>query len=216
MNLLDTIVLPSSVRSLGQYAFMNCSKLKSINLPVTQKTLPVSFLEGCTSLESIELPATLTTISTDAFYGCTKLAKVHLHEGITTIYLRAFYNCKLDTIVIPSTVTSIGGAAFKSNPTKSIVWKPKTCSIGSDDSAPFYSTSSQVTSFVFGDSVQVIPAYLCENMNLLDTIVLPSTLTTIGAYSRRLYGTRRGLHPLFRHDHQPGRFLQLFLASRDP
>ena len=144
-------------------------------------------------MESIELPATLTTISTDAFYGCTKLAKVHLHEGLTTINLRAFYNCKLDSIVIPSTVTSIGNGAFKGNPTKSIVWKPKTCSIGSDDSAPFYSTSSQVTSFVFGDSVQVIPAYLCENMNLLDTIVLPSTLTTIGAYSFKNCSALKGI-----------------------
>ncbi len=180
MNLLDTIVLPSSVRALGQCAFMNCSKLKSINLPVTQKTLPVSFFEGCSSLESIVLPATLTTINTDAFYGCTKLAKVHLHEGITTINLRAFWGCKLDSIVIPSTVTSIGNGAFKGNPTKSIVWLPKTCSIGSDDSAPFYSTSSQVTSFVFGDSVQVIPAYLCKYMNRLDSIVIPPTVTSIG------------------------------------
>ena len=180
MSKLDTIVLPSSVRALGQCAFQGCTSLKSINLPVTQKTLPVSFFEGCTSLESIELPATLTTINTDAFYGCTKLAKVHLHEGITTINLRAFWGCKLDTIVIPSTVTSIGNGAFKGNPTKSIVWKPKTCSIGSDDSAPFYSTSSQVTSFVFGDSVQVIPAYLCKYMNQLDSIVIPPTVTSIG------------------------------------
>ncbi len=180
MNLLDTIVLPSSVKALGQYAFMNCLKLKSINLPVTQKTLPVSFFEGCTSLESIELPATLTTISTDAFYGCIKLAHVNLHEGLTTIGLRAFYNCHLDTVIIPSTVTSIGNSAFKGNPLKSIVWKPKTCSIGSDDSAPFYSTTSQVTSFVFGDSVQVIPSYLCKYMNRLDSIVIPPTVTSIG------------------------------------
>ena len=193
MNLLDTIVLPSSVKSLGQCAFMYCSNLKSINLPVTQKTLPVSFFEGCTSLESIELPATLTTISTDAFYGCTKLANVNLHEGITTIGLRAFYNCKLTKVTIPSTVTSIGGGAFKGNPTTSIVWKPKSCSIGSDDSAPFYSTDSKVTSFVFGDSVQVIPAYLCENMNLLATIVLPSTVTTIGAYSFKNCSALKGI-----------------------
>ena len=180
MNLLDTIVLPSSVSSLGPYAFMNCSNLKSINLPVTQKTLPVSFLEGCTSLESIELPATLTTISTDAFYGCTKLANVSLHEGLTTIGLRAFYNCKLAEITIPSTVTSIGNGAFKGNPTTTIVWKPKTCSTGTDSDAPFYSTSSQVTSFTFGDSVQVIPAYLCKYMNQLESITIPSTVTSIG------------------------------------
>jgi hypothetical protein len=179
MSLLDTIVLPASVSRLGQCAFMNCTNLKSINLPVTQKTLPVSFLEGCSSLESIELPATLTTVSADAFYGCTKLANVNLHEGITTIDLRAFYNCQLTEITIPSTVTSIGNSAFKDNPTTTIVWKPKSCSIGSDSEAPFYNSNSQVTSFTFGDSIQVIPAYLCKYMKI-ETIAIPATVTSVG------------------------------------
>ena len=179
MSLLDTIVLPASVNRLGQYAFMNCTNLKSINLPATQKTLPTSFLEGCSSLESIELPATLTTISADAFYGCTKLGSVNLEEGLTSIGLRAFYNCALTEITIPSTVTSIGNAAFKGNPTTTIVWKPKNCSIGSDSEAPFYNSNSQVTSFTFGDSVQVIPAYLCKYMKI-ETIAIPATVTGVG------------------------------------
>ncbi len=183
MSRLDTIVLPPSVSSLGQYAFFGCTNLKSINLPATQKTLPVSFFEGCTSLESIELPATLTTISTDAFYGCSKLANVTLHEGLTTINNRAFEYCKLASITIPSTVTSIGSSAFKGNPTTSVTWLPKTCSISSGEDAPFYSTSSQITSFVFGDSVKSIPGYLCYKMNKVQNIVLPESLTTIGQYA---------------------------------
>ena len=39
---------------------------------------------------------------------------------ITTIYQRAFQNCKLDQITIPSTVISIGSAAFQGNPTTSL------------------------------------------------------------------------------------------------
>ena len=183
MSLLDTIVLPASVNRLGQYAFMNCTNLKSINLPATQKTLPTSFLEGCSSLESIELPATLTTINTDVFYNCSKLANVNLHEGLTTIGLRAFYNCKLTEITIPSTVTSIGNSAFKGNPTTTIVWKPADCSIGSDSEAPFYSINSQVTSFTFANGVEVVPAYICKNMSLLDTIVLPASVNRLGQYA---------------------------------
>ena len=180
LSKIDTIVLPPSVKALGQNAFKYCTSLKSINLPQTQKTLPVGIFEGCTALESIELPATLTTFSTDVFYGCTKLSNVTLHEGITTIGERAFYNCKLSSVTIPSTVTSIGNGAFKGNPLTSVTWLPVTCSTGTDDSAPFYSTSSQITSFTFGDNVQVVPAYLCKSMNKLDTIVLPATVTSVG------------------------------------
>jgi len=54
------------------------------------------------------------------------------------------------------------------------------CTTGTDDSAPFYSTSSKITSFTFGENVQKIPAYLCKNMNKLDSIILPPTVTSVG------------------------------------
>jgi len=183
MNLLDTIVLPASVTSLGTYAFAFCTGLKSINLPATQKTLPTSIFEGCSGLESIELPATLTTINQDAFYGCSKLGSINLPEGLTTINQRAFQNCKLESVTIPSTVTSIGSSAFKGNPTKSVTWLPANCSISTGDNAPFYSTSSKITSFVFGDSVKTIPGYLCYQMNKLDSVALPASVTSIGTYA---------------------------------
>ena len=46
------------------------------------------------------------------------------------------------SVTIPSTETSISNSAFQNNPLTSVVWKPKTCSIGTETYAPFYSTNS--------------------------------------------------------------------------
>ena len=183
MSLLDTIVLPPSVTALGTYAFYYCTNLKSINLPTSQQTIPANFLASCTSLESIELPSTLKNINSDAFNNCTSLKSINFPEGLLTIGADAFRNCKLDTITIPSTVTSIGNRAFQNNPTTTVTWLPPTCSIQSSTDAPFYSSSSQITKFTFGDQVETIPAYLCYKMGILDTVALPASLHTIGNYA---------------------------------
>ena len=44
---------------------------------------------------------------------CTTLQKIHLPEGMTSIGKYAFYGCsKVDTIVVPNTVTTIAAGAF--------------------------------------------------------------------------------------------------------
>lgn len=183
MDRLDTIVLPPSVKSLGIYAFFSCSSLKSINLPVTQKTIPIDFLAYCSSLESIELPATLQNINANAFYYCSKLKSINLPEGLQTINDEAFRYCKLDSITIPSTVTSIGDRAFQDNPLTSVTWLPTTCSIGTSTDAPFHNSTAGITSFTFGDQVEIIPNYLCYKMTQLDTVAFPQNLKTIGNYA---------------------------------
>ena len=164
-----TITIPASV-TYNDYTY-----------PVT--SIGTSAFEALTNLQSVVLPSTITTINSDAFYGCSKLGSVNLPEGLTAINLRAFYNCNLTNITIPSTVTSIGNKAFQGNATTSVTWLPVNCSIGSDDSAPFYSTSSQIKSFTFGPNVEVIPAYLCKYMSLLDTVVLPPSVRSLGQYA---------------------------------
>ena len=66
----------------------------------------------CTSLSQITFPSSVRVIAQDAFHGCTNLQSVTLHEGLECIFAGAFTGCGLQSLEIPSSVTSISGHAF--------------------------------------------------------------------------------------------------------
>lgn len=84
-------VIPDSVTSIGECAFLECN-----------------------SLTSIIIPDSVTSIGVCAFYNCNSLTSINIPDSVTTIANHAFYNCKsLKSIKIPDSVTSIGDCAFE-------------------------------------------------------------------------------------------------------
>ncbi len=66
-------------------------------------------------IEQISFPSSVKTIAEEAFRDCTSLLDVEL-DGVEVIGARAFYNCnQFETVRIPSSVVSIGFAAFASD-----------------------------------------------------------------------------------------------------
>lgn len=60
---LTEINFPAALKSIGDHAFYNCSRLISANLSATNLTdLPKQCFSGCTSLAKISLPATLRNL----------------------------------------------------------------------------------------------------------------------------------------------------------
>ena len=111
---LTSIELPSNLTTIGGHAFYNCSSLTSIELPSNLTTIEEYAFQYCSNLTSIELPSSLTTIEENAFFDCGSLTSIELPSSLTTIEEYAFRYCSnLTSIELPSSLTTIYGSTFE-------------------------------------------------------------------------------------------------------
>ena len=108
-----SVFVPSSVTSIGSFAFYGCTSLASITIPNSVTSIGISAFTDCTGLTSVTIPNSVTNIGDNAFYYCTGLTSMNIPDSVTSIGSFAFYGCTgLASITIPDSVTSIGGRAF--------------------------------------------------------------------------------------------------------
>ena len=107
-------VIPNSITSIGEYAFLYCDSLKSISIPHSVTALGGEAFAGCHSLTSLTIPNSVTTIGYGAFFDCSSIVSVALPNSITSIDEDLFGLCSsLTYITIPNSVTSIESYAFE-------------------------------------------------------------------------------------------------------
>ena len=86
-------IIPTSVTSIGDMAFHDCTTLMTIDIPDSVTYIGWRTFQGCTSLTGITLPNSVTQINEHAFSGCSALTSINLPNTITCIGDYAFYNC---------------------------------------------------------------------------------------------------------------------------
>ena len=110
---IKSYVIPSSVTSIGDYAFSDCRSLSEIVIPSSVTGIGDAAFLGCYSLSEIVIPSSVTSIGDGAFSSCGSLSEIVIPSSVTSIGYSTFQNCNsLSEIVIPSSVTSIGDSAF--------------------------------------------------------------------------------------------------------
>ena len=102
------------VKRIWSRAFENCTTLTDITMSSQIIELHPYAFKGCTALRSVQFSDNnnIPIINSDTFWGCTSLTHIDLPEGVTKIDRNAFRDSGLQSITLPSSLTSILGGAF--------------------------------------------------------------------------------------------------------
>ena len=98
---IETVQLPSTIKSIGKCAFCWAVNLKSINIPEGVTGIGEQTFELCRKLDTITLPSTIASIETRAFFNCIGLKQINIPSNCNTISSDAFVWCdSLETLII--------------------------------------------------------------------------------------------------------------------
>ena len=181
-NLTGTLTIPSSVISVGEQAFQQCSNITELHC-LTTKTLTIERLafNNCTSLESVSFPDSLQSIEDSAFKDGGSLKSVTFPENIQTISGSSFYGCsKLESVSFPSNLQSIGYSAFRDcKALTSLSFPLALHTIGSDA----FMDCKGLKSVTFQNNLQSIEDSAFKGCSGLTSLSFPKSLETIGSYA---------------------------------
>ena len=193
------IIIPSqidsyTVRSIDENAFYDRSELKSVVLPSTLESIGTRAFYRCVSLTNVEFPSALTRIGIYAFYECTSLTSINLQDtALTTIDDNAFRGCgNVEAVVLPDSVTTMGYLIFMDcTKLASINYPRSLATVGNWNSSGSgnFNGCASLKMVVVPEGVTAIAPHTFGGFDIsIETIVLPSTLLSIGNYA--FYGNQ--------------------------
>lgn len=197
---LTEINIPTALTTIRETAFDECAMLKELNLS-NVTTLEECAFRNCTQLTKVILAKNLESIPVEAFSSCTSLADVTWPQNLKAISYYAFYEAPIATLQLPETVTTIGSKAFSNNKAITRFVFPKHvgkvlntfsgCTNLTEVVLPEDATEINTEAFmgtgikqiIIPEGYTTIMGEAFKNCPQLETIVLPSTLTTLkGGY----------------------------------
>ncbi|MBR1929716.1 MAG: leucine-rich repeat protein [Paludibacteraceae bacterium] len=168
---ITKIVISSGVTAIGDYAF-----------------------QGMTAVSEIEYEAdvTVNSIGNYSFYGCSGLTSIDIPSSVVTIGERAYRGCNnvaINSVTIPESIAALGDQAFRETNIILVYWNARRCNGPTISTSygyltnPFYGVLENITDFIFGENVEVIPTYLCYQMTGITEVVIPSEVISIGNFA---------------------------------
>ena len=185
---LNSISLPSSVNTIGKSAFENCEGLTNINIPPSVTTIGESAFSYCFKIaNNINIPSSVTYIGMEAFLRINGMINVDAgnknYSSIDGVLFNKpqteLIHCptsKTGSYIVPTSVTSIGRAAFYFCKGLTNVTIPSSVtSIGYGT----FANCNGLTSINLPSSIISLGWYAFAECSQLTTITIPSSIITI-------------------------------------
>ena len=179
---MKDLVIPNSVTSIGNWAFVDCSSLTSVTIPNSVTSIGNWAFVDCSSLTSPVYNAHCFAYMPTSYSGAYAIP-----EGIKQIAGGAFEDCSsLTSVTIPNSVTSIGGWAFSDCSSLTSVTINSDAIVNKAYTSSFNLSNifgSQVTKYIIGDNVKGIGDYAFGYCFSLTSVTIPNSVTSIGGYA---------------------------------
>ena len=183
------VALPSTLDSIGPYAFAHCTSLESVYLPPALRHIAKGAFSGCTALKSVNFPSSLTSIGDKAFQSTAlETADMSLCGGLTSVGNWAFASCSRLTSVRLPEGTLTGEGAFMACTSLKSVEAPSAPLF-----PPYIFAGSAILPLqdLLSDSKATVIGEYALSGNRTESIALPSTLISLREHAmERMYGLR--------------------------
>lgn len=193
---LTAMTVGSNVSVIGAEAFKDCTGLTAVTIPgATTRILNDAFM-GCTNLTRVNIsdPAAWCNITFnnsrsnplycahELYLNGSKVTDLVIPSTLSGVKANTFYNCtSLNRVTVPNSVTSVASSAFRGCTGLSQVdWDVPACSDYAVKSFAPFDGLTNIKTFLLGNSVTKIPAFLCYGLSGLTTLSIPTTVTAIG------------------------------------
>lgn len=187
---ITSVTIPASVAVMGTGIFTNCTSLTSVTIQGNISSIPSQTFFNCENLKSVYVPASVTSIGAEAFSDCVSLSGITIPSEVATIGEKAFYGCaSLTGVSIPAAVSSIGSNAFSGSTNLTAYTVESANAYYSSYNGCLYNKSMTKllscpegrSSAQIADGTKIIGSYSFYNCVAINSLSLPSSVTTIEA-----------------------------------
>lgn len=169
-----SIILPNTLTSIGEGAFLGCGYLESVRIPDSVETLGARAFALCSSLTRVTLPSSVKTIGEETFLGCELLSQIDL-GSVEEIGDYAFYSTLALSTADLSSVKTIGDYAFYNSAVGGQITANALTSVGD-----YAFVNATIASFTAPALAEIGYAAFMGNASLTE-FTLSSALKSVGA-----------------------------------